>query len=226
MTAGIVSTAGLHLGTVCGRPGCGAPLPEPDPRGGRPARWCSATCRKWGFRHVTKPRNRSDRHAVHYSSATEEWGTPPELFAELAIEWGPFDLDVCASAVNAKCGRYFDRLANALVQRWRGRCWMNPPYGDQIGAFMDKAAGEVARGNAELVCCLVPARTDTAWWHAAMAHQPYRRFLRGRVRFVRPDARHAAPFPSAVVVFRAAPTPGAPHALAPASPGTPPAPGR
>lgn len=135
------------------------------------------------------------RLGVHFSSATEEWETPPELFEQLAQEFG-FELDVCATADNAKCDRFFDKAADGLSQEWTGVCWMNPPYGDAIGDWMSKAHASADEGAT--VVCLVPARTDTNWWwdHARFGEV---RFLRGRLRFV--GAESSAPFPSAVVIL-------------------------
>lgn len=134
--------------------------------------------------------------SVHFSSATDEWSTPPDFFAGVAARFGPFDLDVCASATNAKAPRYFTKDDNGLVQTWTGRCWMNPPYGRTIGLWMRKAF-ESALGGAVCVC-LVPARTDTAWWHEYVARGRVE-FIRGRLKFG--DAKNSAPFPSALVVF-------------------------
>lgn len=138
------------------------------------------------------------RLAVHFSSATDDWATPQEFFDELDAEFD-FTLDVCASDSNAKCGRYFTRDDDGLSQTWDAeRCWMNPPYGREIKEWMRKAYGSSLEGA--LVVCLVPARTDTAWWHDYAAKATEIRFVRGRLRFG--SAKHSAPFPSAVVVFR------------------------
>jgi phage N-6-adenine-methyltransferase len=141
-----------------------------------------------------------------------EWATPDDLFARLDREWGPFTLDAAATPENAKCKRFFSQADDGLKQDWsRDRVWLNPPYGRQIGAWVEKAAREARCGA--LVCCLLPARTDTAWWHDYI--EPARRqgaahveFLRGRVHFIRGDG-HTGPagFPSCVVVFH--PWPGA-----------------
>jgi phage N-6-adenine-methyltransferase len=131
-----------------------------------------------------------------FSSARQDWETPPELFAVLNEEFG-FTLDVCATAANAKCERFLSPEEDALTQPWDGVCWMNPPCGRTIGQWMAKAHRE-AMGCYQLVVCLVPARTDTAWWHD-YASEGIVRFLRGRVKFV--GAQHGAPFPSALVIF-------------------------
>ena len=136
---------------------------------------------------------------VHFSSKKMDWATPWELFRAWDLSHGPFDYDVCATPQNAKCRKYFTPEMNGLLQSWYGFCWMNPPYGREIGRWIAKAVGEVQVGNAERVVCLVPARTDTAWWHELVMRCGEIHFLRGRVRFE--GAEHAAPFPSAIVVF-------------------------
>lgn len=133
---------------------------------------------------------------VHFSSKTDLWETPQALFNTLNAEFN-FDVDVCATADNAKCAKYFTAEQNGLAQSWSGTCWMNPPYMRQIGLWMRKAY-ESAQGGATVVC-LVPARTDTAWWHDFAAKGEVR-FLRGRLKFG--ASKNSAPFPSAIVVFR------------------------
>lgn len=136
------------------------------------------------------------------TSNSYEWSTPQALFDALNQEFGPFDLDVCASANNAKCPAYFTREQDGLAQEWRGRVWMNPPYGREIRAWLAKAYRSAQAGA--LVVCLLPARVDTGWWHDFAARGDVR-FLRGRLHFAGPSTSgHNAPFPSAVVVFRPA----------------------
>jgi len=132
------------------------------------------------------------------SSRSDDWPTDPAAFAKLDERFGGFNLDPCASHENAKCARYFTRDDDGLRQEWIGRVFMNPPYGRVIGAWMRKA-WESSQTTAELVVCLVPARTDTAWWHDYAVRGEIE-FLRGRLRFG--DMRASAPFPSAIVVFR------------------------
>lgn len=135
-------------------------------------------------------------NSVHYKSLTPEWATPPELFRALDNEFH-FTMDVCATAQNAKCKRFLSPSDDGLTQPWDGVCWMNPPYGRQIGRWMEKAVTESWKGIT--VVCLVPARTDTEWWHQ-YAMKGEIRFLRGRVKFG--GAKSGAPFPSAVIIFR------------------------
>ena len=137
--------------------------------------------------------------AVHFSSRTDEWPTPDWLFELLDREFR-FTLDPCSSDANARCARHFTRREDGLAQDWtRHVVFMNPPYGREIGLWMRKAFASAQAGAT--VVCLVPARTDTAWWHAYAVHGEIR-FLRGRLKFGK--AAQGAPFPSAVVVFRPA----------------------
>lgn len=126
-----------------------------------------------------------------------DWETPPAVFEPLDAEFH-FTLDVCATAENAKCARYFTEEEDGLAQDWDGVCWMNPPYGTAIAKWMKKAYEESRKGAA--VVCLVPSRTDTRWWHEYAMQADEIRYIRGRIKFI--GAENGAPFPSAVVVFR------------------------
>ena len=135
---------------------------------------------------------------VHFKSQTDEWSTPQDLFDRLNAEFGPFDLDPCATANNAKCARFFTREDDGLSLLWNAsRIFMNPPYGRAIGKWMKKAWEE--HFNSTVVVCLVPARTDTVWFQD-FAMRGEIRFIRGRLKFG--GSKNSAPFPSAVVIFR------------------------
>lgn len=145
------------------------------------------------------PRGQTDARslAVHFSSRSDEWPTPQWLFDQLHQEFG-FNLDPCSTDANAKCARHFTRQEDGLTQDWGNAIvFMNPPYGREIRHWMAKAFASA--GSGATVVCLVPARTDTEWWHRYAIHGEVR-FLKGRLKFG--DARHCAPFPSAIVVFR------------------------
>jgi len=133
-----------------------------------------------------------------FTSNTDNWATPKDLFNELNNEFH-FELDVCASEENHKCERYFTKDQDGLNQVWTGKCFMNPPYGREIGAWVRKAY-ETARGGQGTVVCLLPARTDTNWWHKYVSKAKDIRFMKGRVHFN--DGKQGAPFPSVIVVFR------------------------
>ena len=139
-----------------------------------------------------------------FSSKTDEWETPQNLFDELNKEF-KFELDVCADFENHKCNYYFDKAKNGLSADWWGRCWMNPPYGREIGKWVKKAYEEV-QGDAAGVCvCLLPSRTDTKWFHDYCLKGEIR-FLKGRLLFKKdgrdPSRSERAPFPSMIVIFR------------------------
>src|ERR1051326_7573115 len=131
-----------------------------------------------------------------FSSDRHDWETPVDLFNELDQEFG-FETDVCATAENAKCSNFFSPEQDGLKQSWRGICWMNPPYGPPLPVWMAKAYTASLQGAT--VVCLVPARTDTRWWHD-FAMRGEIRLIRGRVRFG--GAPTGAPFPSPIIIFR------------------------
>lgn len=130
------------------------------------------------------------------ASKTEEWETPQEFFNKLNEEFH-FTLDVCATRENAKCPRFITKQDNALNLDLNGTCWMNPPYGRQIKAWMKKAFDESLKGNT--VVCLVPSRTDAGWWHD-YAMKGEIRFIRGRLKFG--GSPYNAPFQNVIIVFR------------------------
>lgn len=131
-----------------------------------------------------------------FSSKSGEWATPQTFFDRLNAEFH-FTLDPCATHENAKCANYYTIEDDGLAQPWPGRVYVNPPYGREIGRWVRKAYEEVKQ--IALVVMLIPARTDTAYWHDYVMRASEIRFVRGRLRFG--DAAHSAPFPSAVVVF-------------------------
>lgn len=146
--------------------------------------------------------------AVMFSSETDQWDTPQELSDDLAtvFDW---DLDVCASRPNV-CPNYLTEADNGLNKPWWGLCWMNPPYGREIGQWVKTARlqgygmevnGELyqATKTATAVVCLVPARTDTKWWQENARYASLIVLLKGRLKFG--GAKNSAPFPSAFMVF-------------------------
>jgi site-specific DNA-methyltransferase (adenine-specific) len=130
-----------------------------------------------------------------FSSLSPEWATPQGVF-DLLDRLYQFDLDACATPENAKCARFFTAAQDALQQPWTGRVFLNPPYGRVLPRWLRKAYQSAQAGAT--VVCLIPARTDTAWWHDYVS-QGQVFFIRGRLRFG--AGMGPAPFPSAVVVF-------------------------
>ena len=129
-----------------------------------------------------------------FSSKTDLWETPQDFFDKLNEEFN-FQTDVCALPENAKCKHFYTTEQDGLVQEWSGSCWCNPPYGRQIGKWVRKASESKAT-----TVMLIPARTDTAWFHDYIYGKAEVRFVRGRLRFS--GAKENAPFPCMVIVFR------------------------
>lgn len=161
------------------------------------------------------PDTSSDQHAEYerqvnvaglFTSVTDEWATPLGFFATLDAEFG-FTLDPCAAPHNTKCEQFFTREDDGLARPWPGIVFMNPPYGRGIGDWIEKAHNEAREGS--IVVCLIPARTDTAYWHDHVMRADEVRFVRGRMHFDgerklprRKGSHYVAPFPSVVAVFR------------------------
>jgi len=153
-------------------------------------------------------------------SATVEWGTPPELVRVYADRWagGAFDLDAAASAELHVCPTYYTVEDDGLALPWRGRVWVNPPYGVVEELWVAKAVREVLSGRAELVVALLPAKVGKRWWARYVQARtsedgvlrlryPTRAvdFLRGRVRHIKPTGEpgDVAGFPSVAILFEA-----------------------
>lgn len=133
-----------------------------------------------------------------FTSNTNEWATPQAFFDELNREFS-FTLDPCATPENAKCSRYFTKEIDGLAQSWQGETvFCNPPYGRDIAKWVKKAHEEVERGAT--VVMLIPARTDTAYFHDYIYGRYEIRFLRGRLHFN--ESKTGAPFPSMVVIMK------------------------
>lgn len=136
---------------------------------------------------------------ILFSSAKHDWETPQFLFDELHSEFH-FTLDPCCEPHTAKCPKYFTSSQNGLVQNWEGETvFCNPPYGRLIYHWVQKCFIE-SRKPATKVVLLIPARTDTKYFHEFIYRQANEiRFLKGRLRFS--NSLNSAPFPSMVIVF-------------------------
>ena len=132
-----------------------------------------------------------------FSSETDMWATPQDFFDKLNEEFN-FQLDVCATAENAKCEKYYTKEQDGLSMPWTGTCWCNPPYGRDIGKWVAKAYASSAGGEATVVM-LLPSRTDTRWFHDYIYGKAEIRFIKGRLKFG--GSKNAAPFPSMVVIY-------------------------
>lgn len=135
-----------------------------------------------------------------FSSNSNEWATPTDFYKNLDAEFH-FNLDPCCTHENAKCERHYTIEDDGLTQNWGGagtRVFCNPPYGREIGKWVKKCYEESK--NCDVVVMLIPARTDTAYFHDYIYHKAKEiRFIRGRLHFN--DSKQGAPFPSMVVVF-------------------------
>jgi len=133
------------------------------------------------------------------TSDSNEWATPQKFYEELDAEFH-FNLDPCSTHENAKCERHFTLEDNGLARDWGGaRVFCNPPYGREIATWVRKCYEE-SRKPDTLVVMLIPARTDTAYFHDFIYHKADEiRFIRGRLHFN--ESKQGAPFPSMVVVY-------------------------
>ena len=139
---------------------------------------------------------------VHFSSKTNEWYTPKHIYDDLNAEFG-FTLDPCCTPSSAKCSKYYTQEDDGLKQDWSNdTVFVNPPYGRDIKHWVKKSYEESLLGAT--VVLLIPARTDTSYWHDYIFDKAEIRFMRGRIKFERPDGvmGDSAPFPTAIVVYR------------------------
>jgi site-specific DNA-methyltransferase (adenine-specific) len=132
---------------------------------------------------------------VMFSSETDLWATPQEFYDKLNDEFH-FTLDPCATKENHKCEKYYTKQDNGLLQDWNNDIvFCNPPYGRVIGFWVKKAYESKSK-----VVMLLPARTDTRWFHNYIYNKAEIRFIKGRLKFG--ESKNSAPFPSMVVIFR------------------------
>lgn len=118
----------------------------------------------------------------------DEWLTPPEILAPL----GKFDLDPCSPIVRPwpTAAEHFTKIDDGLAQKWKGRVWLNPPFGREAVKWLRRLA-EHDNGIA-----LVAARTETAaFYECVWGVAAGILFLRGRPHFHYVDGRRA-PFNS------------------------------
>ena len=133
------------------------------------------------------------------SSETDMWATPQDFFDKLNEEFC-FTLDPCATDDNAKCSNYFTKEDDGLTKDWGGHTvFCNPPYGRSIKDWVKKCYEE-SRKKDTTVVMLIPARTDTSYFHEYIYGKGELRFIRGRLKFG--DSHNSAPFPSMVVIYK------------------------
>ena len=126
--------------------------------------------------------------AVHFSSATQEWATPSDVYAALDAEFN-FTFDPCP------LGGTVDGTSTLFTPWANQRVFCNPPYGPELRPFLERAV------EADIAVFLIPARTDTRWFHDIVLPRAKEiRFIRGRLKFG--EAKFSAPFPSMIVIFQ------------------------
>ena len=135
-----------------------------------------------------------------FSSKSNDWATPQSFFDKLDGLFGPFTLDAAASSDNYKVTKHYTEADDSLSQDWSGnRVFLNPPYGRNLKDWVKKSYEEGLKENT-MVVMLIPARTDTAYWHEYVMKADEIRFVKGRLKFG--EGTNSAPFPSAVVIFK------------------------
>ena len=126
------------------------------------------------------------------------WVTPKEFFEPLRQEFD-LEVDAAASSDNAMLPTFWDENSDGLKQDWTGlKIWLNPPYGRKIINWIKKAS----ESNASVIVALLPARTDTRWFHDYIYKKTEIRFIRGRVYFSGTSGSDRPMFPSMVVIFK------------------------
>ena len=133
------------------------------------------------------------------SSKTDNWATPQDFFDKLNEEFH-FTLDPCANYENHKCDLFYTKEQDGLTKDWGGHVvFCNPPYGKEIADWVRYSYEQSQKPNTTVVM-LIPARTDTRYFHDYIYGKAEIRFIKGRLKFG--DATTGAPFPSMVVVYR------------------------
>lgn len=139
-----------------------------------------------------------DRMAVHFSSESPEWYTPPSIITRAVELLGAIDLDPCSNSKHnprIPAGTHYTKADNGLGQPWTGRVYMNPPYGREIADWVEYLCEQYEAGEIIAAVALVPSRTDTEWFYRLRDYP--RCFIKGRLSFS--DNENPAPFPSMVV---------------------------
>lgn len=136
---------------------------------------------------------------VLFSSESGEWLTPPEIVDRVDAVLGAIDLDPCSDvAKSIPAAQHFTLEDDGLGREWCGRIYLNPPYGREIDAWIEKLVAEHEAGRVTEAIALLPARVDTAWWQRLRDYPVC--FVHGRLQFDGPESNgNSAPFPSAVV---------------------------
>jgi len=138
-------------------------------------------------------KNNEKNNTHWFSSESNEWDTPQEFFDRLDKHFN-FTLDPATNGFNSKCPKYYTEEEDGLKQSWAGETvFMNPPYGRDIKKWVEKAKTEAKQENTTVVA-LIPARTDTQYWHEHIFHEAKQIiFVKGRLKFG--GKKNSAPLP-------------------------------
>ena len=126
---------------------------------------------------------------ILFASQNDNWKTPSHVYEGLNKEFN-FNFDPCPLNENPE----FD----GLQIEWGSSTFVNPPY-SKISDWCKKAYEEALKGK--LIVMLIPSRTDTRYWHDYIMKASEIRFIKGRLKFG--DSKNSAPFPSAIIIFKA-----------------------
>ena len=133
-----------------------------------------------------------------YTSEKGYWETPSWLF-NILDSFYQFDCDVAANKYNALCKHYFCLEDSCLDNVWHKKNFMNPPYGSEIKSFIIKAHEEYFLRN-NIIIALLPARTDTRWFHNYIYKKTEILFIKNRLQYqIAGKGDRDAPFPSMIV---------------------------
>lgn len=136
-----------------------------------------------------------------FTSTKQEWNTPTNLFQTLHKRYN-FNFDLAANADNTKCECFFSEADDALSKEWVGSCWLNPPYGgsgkNKLSVWVKKAYEQGLKNSCSVVM-LIPARTNTMWWHKYCMKAKEVLLIKGRPKFG--EARYGLPQPLAIIFF-------------------------
>ena len=142
------------------------------------------------------------KFAQKFVSAKQEWETPSIFFDKLNEEF-EFTIDLAANSTNTKCVSFFSKEQDAMDQDWHGICWLNPPYGSsgkyKLSEWIKKGFNESQKHNSTIVI-LIPARTNTNWWHNYCMKSKEIKLVKGRPKFG--GAKYGLPQPLAIIVFK------------------------
>ena len=137
-----------------------------------------------------------------FSSKKMDWCTPQKFYDDLNQEFH-FVADVAATEQTKKAQFYYTPETDGLNNSWDfgGAVFCNPPYGKDMKKWIKKAFDEAKKGIK--IVLLIPARTDTSYFHDYIYGKAEIRFIRGRLKFTDENGQEqgTAPFPSMLVIY-------------------------